>query len=270
MTKRRTEIPVGTAFGSWTTVTDTKPFDGTHERAWVRVQCACGTIREVAPSTLTSGLSQSCGCRPLDQRTPKQVPAGTAFGQLTTISPVYPSDAQHSRPWVNVRCECGTVRGMAIGNLKAGNSRSCGCAQRKSVSMTFATHGATKGYRKHRVYRIWRGMRERCYNQKARNYRWYGAKGIQVCAAWRDDFSAFRAWALQAGYADGLELDRRHSDDDYGPDNCQWVTKKQNLRNRGLIWDDDVDARLVAYAASRNVSPYEVIKLAVEKFIADM
>lgn len=270
MTKRRTEISVGSTFGSWVTLTDTKPFDSTHERAWVRVQCVCGTIREVSPSTLTSGSSKSCGCRSLAQRVPKQVPIGMVFGRLTTVSPVQSSDEQHSRPWVNARCECGTVCDVGIGNLKAGNSTSCGCVHRKSVSTTFTTHGATKGYRKHRLYRIWRGMRERCYNQKARNYKWYGAKGVQVCSAWRDDFLVFRTWALQAGYTDGLELDRKHSDDNYEPDSCRWVTKKQNLRNRDLIWDDDVDARLVAYAASQKVSPYEIIKLAVEKFIAEV
>lgn len=35
-----------------------------------------------------------------------------------------------SRKYVRVRCECNTVRVVAIGEIMAGNSRSCGCANR--------------------------------------------------------------------------------------------------------------------------------------------
>ena len=69
------------------------------------------------------------------------------------------------------------------------------------------------------------------------------------------------------GYADKLELDRRESDLDYCPENCRWITKKNNLRNRDLYWSDELDEKLVAYAAEHGASPYAVITTAVAQFL---
>jgi hypothetical protein len=125
-------------------------------------------------------------------------------------------------------------------------------------------HGISK---KTPLYKVWIGMRSRCHNPKAQNYKFYGAKGVVVCEEWRQDFLTFYEWSIAHGYADGLELDRIHAEVGYEPGNCRWVTKKANIRNRDRIWDDEIDGRLVAYAASLGKSPYEVIKVAVEEYL---
>ena len=51
------------------------------------------------------------------------------------------------------------------------------------------THGRTKT----REYRIWILMRDRCYTPTHKSYRYYGARGVGVCARWRYDFMAFFA-----------------------------------------------------------------------------
>jgi hypothetical protein len=112
-------------------------------------------------------------------------------------------------------------------------------------------------------------MRYRCNDPKAQNYTWYGAKDIHVCPLWQKDFMAFREWAYSNGYNPGLELDRIYSDKNYEPDNCRWVTKKRNIRNRDRFWSDELDARLVKYAMQSGVNPYQVIQEAVEKYLAD-
>lgn len=112
-------------------------------------------------------------------------------------------------------------------------------------------------------------MRQRCNNPEARNYKWYGGKGIHCCLEW-DDFSTFFEWANAHGYADGLELDRKDSDKDYCPGNCQWVTKKQNIRNRDRCWSDELDARLVEYSAEHNMNPYDVIAAAVAAYLEEV
>ena len=111
-------------------------------------------------------------------------------------------------------------------------------------------------------------MVRRCESPKAHNYRWYGAKGVRVCPAWRTDFMAFRDWALVNGYVRGLELDRIDSDSHYCPENCRWITKKSNIRNRDLFWDDDLDARIIALAKKAGINPYELIRLAVEDYLS--
>ena len=58
----------------------------------------------------------------------------------------------------------------------------------------------------------------------------YGGRGITVA----EEFSTiegFLHWALD-GYKDGLELDRRDNNKGYSTDNCRWVTKRVNARNR--------------------------------------
>jgi len=58
-----------------------------------------------------------------------------------------------------------------------------------------------------RMYRVWGAMLERCRNPNQERYSSYGGRGIKVCAEWKD-FAVFREWALSAGYAPGLQIDR--------------------------------------------------------------
>lgn len=167
-------------------------------------------------------------------------------------------------------CECGTERAVQIANLLHKDpqtaSRSCGCLQKEKASKANTTHGATVGYSKTRLYKIWRGMRERCGNPNAQNYRWYGAKGIKVDPMWTD-FTLFRLWAIDNGYEDGLEIDRIENDRGYNPENCRWVTKLDNLANRNKYLPPDIENRLWEEARRREVSVYSVIKQLLDKYL---
>ena len=81
-----------------------------------------------------------------------------------------------------------------------------------------------------RLYRTWMDMRRRCYTPKHNSYPWYGAKGIRVCREWFLSFLAFWDWALIAGYAENMTIDRKDSKKDYSPENCQWLPKAEHRR----------------------------------------
>lgn len=72
---------------------------------------------------------------------------------------------------------------------------------------------------------------QRCTNPRNPAYERYGARGITICDEWRQR-RAFREWACTHGYSPHLTIDRIDNDKGYCPDNCRWVTIKQNSNNR--------------------------------------
>jgi hypothetical protein len=81
-------------------------------------------------------------------------------------------------------------------------------------------------------------MHERCELQSHIHFKDYGGRGIVVCDEWKD-YLAFRDWALANGYDDSLSLDRIDVNGDYCPENCRWVTaKEQALNRRNTVYVD--------------------------------
>lgn len=83
---------------------------------------------------------------------------------------------------------------------------------------------------KTRLYAIFSGMKQRCYNPKNQRYRWYGAKGITICDEWMAEDGVFRfmEWALNNGYEEHLTIDRINEKGPYSPNNCRWITLNEN------------------------------------------
>ena len=71
--------------------------------------------------------------------------------------------------------------------------------------------------------KIWEAVRSRCENEDDPSYRYYGARGKRLCAAWRE-FRSFHRWGVESGYEVGqcLALSKRARV--YSPRNCSWTT----------------------------------------------
>lgn len=87
------------------------------------------------------------------------------------------------------------------------------------------------GLYKHPLNIMWCGMKERCNNPNSDNYKWYGALGITVCDEWTN-FINFYNWAIENGWEDGLTIDRIDYSKGYSPDNCRFITMKEQCKNR--------------------------------------
>ena len=97
-------------------------------------------------------------------------------------------------------------------------------------------HGDAKRGQFARLYRIWHNMKQRCYNPNYKDYKWYGAKGIQICEEWKE-YSSFKEWAIANGYQDNLTIDRKDGDKNYCPENCRWIDMiTQNNNKKSLIF----------------------------------
>ena len=161
---------------------------------------------------------------------------GQTFGSLTAIKPVRLTP-QGTVLWL-FKCACGESTEW-IGNnavstaKKTQNPRvpSCGCVKiARNVELQ-----TTHGYSKHPLHVAWQAMKQRCYNPNHPEYSRYGAKGVEVCSAWRDDAAAFIGWALNNGWKKGRHLDKDIASDAkgglrvYSPDTCQFISVKRNV-----------------------------------------
>ena len=153
---------------------------------------------------------------------------GQTFGKLTVLRE-NGRDKRNRVLWL-CRCECGNVVTVRGDLLRHGDTTSCRCCTRDRVVEAHTTHGMSKA----RLYRIWLSMLQRAGVYKGaseNNKRNYQDRGITVCDEWLV-FENFRDWALSHGYKEGLQIDRLNNDAGYCPENCRWVTPKENTNNR--------------------------------------
>ena len=187
---------------------------------------------------------------------------GQRFGMLTVLGvskDVYidPKRGSHYKKW-DCKCDCGriiSVRTSALtcGGNSRGHTRSCGCERMQHMLETRIIHGESKT----RIYKIWIGIKKRCYNKNCKSYENYGGRGIRVCEEWENDYEAFKKWSLENGYNDLLTVDRVNVDGDYSPENCRWVNhhvQANNTRSNRLITFNGKTQTLSDWASEYNIN----------------
>lgn len=171
---------------------------------------------------------------------------GERIGRLLVLGPVVPYTTPYL--WCCI-CDCGNEVAVRSCHLKSKHSLSCGCLQRDNTSAAKLTHGRSKT----RTYRIWTGMISRCTIPSASGFKYYGARGIEVCERWK----MFVNFIKDMGEAPPeLTIERKDTNGNYSLDNCIWATRMQqgaNKRNSHLITIDGKTMHLAAWAREMNI-----------------
>jgi hypothetical protein len=127
-------------------------------------------------------------------------------------------------------CDCGNLRVVALGALRNGNQKSCGCYKQDFQRKRHLRHGHTKhGQSPTSTYTAWANMLKRCDNPNNPEYRNYGARGIKVCKRWYK-FENFLA-DMGEKPAAHLTIERVNNNKGYMKSNCTWATRREQSLN---------------------------------------
>lgn len=205
-------------------------YKGTRKgRAYWNCVCDCGNECEATTNDLTSLKRKSCGCQKYRGFTHeiKDI-SGRRFGRLVVVGQA--GKTPGGKILWECKCDCGRTTYSTKDHLGR-DKNSCGCIKTEMLRKRWGTHGESGT----RLHNLWCSMRQRCTeNGVERNV--YYDRGITVCDEW-NDYETFRDWALSHGYDPEAErgettIDRIDNNKGYSPDNCRFVTQKENARNK--------------------------------------
>ncbi len=157
---------------------------------------------------------------------------GSRFGRLVVIDCFHELHGKRNMLVAHCRCDCGQEKNVFWQALADGRTKSCGCLSRELIKQRNLMLATKHGGSRTRLYRIFQSMKGRCYRPQHIHYANYGGRGIGICDEWRDNFAAFREWAISHGYDDSKSIDRIDNDRGYSPHNCRWVDAMTQGNNR--------------------------------------
>jgi len=163
------------------------------------------------------------------------------FGQWTV------EDASSGK-WLCV-CDCGTRRRVPRFDVRSGKSKGCGCSRMGRMAKAQRAAVTKHGRSDDPIHRIWIDMRRRCSQPGRPDYPRYGGRGIRVCDRWLGD-GGFANFFADMGErpSPGHSLDRVDPNGPYSPENCRWVTRREQARNTRTNVYVDVDGSRVPLA----------------------
>ena len=171
----------------------------------------------------------------------------------------------NGRLW-KMKCSCGELF-VAQPSDSKGVCRKC-AMEKLSADRTKHGESPKQGKRNaSKLYSIWVNMRNRCFNSENKSFAYYGGRGISVCDEW-NEFLNFEKWAIQNGFEENLTLDRIDVNGNYEPENCRWISRKEQMRNTrsNHLLTYNGDTKTMAEWAEITGIPYSTLKQRINKY----
>ena len=169
----------------------------------------------------------------------KEVLNGKRYGRLVAIERADDMLMPNGKKRIMYRCicDCGNVKIVSKYNLTNGSIVSCGCFHKEKLGNIRRKHGFSH---KERLYSLWLNIKDRCSNPNNNHYKSYGGRGIKICDEWKENYKSFREWCLSNGYVEDIResgrnnitIDRIDVNGDYCPENCRFITNRENCLNK--------------------------------------
>lgn len=169
---------------------------------------------------------------------------GQRFGKLVVVefAGIKKYNEKSTRTQWLCRCDCGGTIITIGSSLMSGAVKSCGCAK-KEAAIKRSEEKEKSDLNAERLYQVWKGIKQRCYDKNREVYKYYGGRGITMCDEWKHSYFAFKEWAYTNGYDENAPknmctIDRIDVNGDYCPENCRWVdwtTQSYNRRSNKIV-----------------------------------
>ena len=154
--------------------------------------------------------------------------------------------SKHGHKLLLCRCDCGNIVEKIKSHIINEAIKTCGCQTGKysHLRLEFGEEKVES------LMKTWKAIQSRCYNRNFKEYKNYGGKGIELCEDWLF-FENFFRWAIESGWEDGLEISRINHSLNYSPENCEWSTREDNIKEQ---WQRNLKNKEGIFSEEANIN----------------